>query len=77
MDILELDHIEGDGWEDREYFKRNEMSIWSYYFEYLEEAALKLQVLCVDCHRKKTIENHDAWRRRPQDSKLNLEGIQN
>jgi hypothetical protein len=70
IDSLEIDHIKGDGWEDRKYFTENGVHIWSYYMTFLEEAAEKLQLLCFDCHREKTKQNGDAWRRRPNDCKL-------
>jgi len=72
LEYLEVDHIKGDGWEDRVYFKKNQINIWNYYLIFLEEAAEKLQLLCVDCHKEKTRENGDAWRRRPEDTKLEV-----
>lgn len=75
LEYLEIDHVNGDGWEDRRHFKNANLNIWSYYLMFLEEAAEKLQLLCIDCHRLKTKESGDAWRRRPEDSKLEV--IQN
>jgi len=72
IEYLEIDHIEGDGWEDRKHFKDKKMNIWSYYLLFLEEAAEKLQLLCIDCHKIKTRESGDAWHRRPEDTKLEV-----
>jgi 5-methylcytosine-specific restriction endonuclease McrA len=72
LEYLEIDHIKGDGWEDRVYFKKNQINIWNYYLIFLEEAAEKLQLLCVECHRIKTKESGDAWHRRPEDTKLEV-----
>jgi hypothetical protein len=64
IDFLQIDHKNGDGWKDREYFKQEKIHIWNYYLTFLEEAADKLQLLCEDCHREKTIVNEDFWHRR-------------
>jgi hypothetical protein len=48
---LQLDHIKGDGKEDR---KRLGSRICRYYVNNLEEAKQKLQVYCANCHAIKT-----------------------
>jgi len=53
---LQLDHIIGDGKEDR---NRIGSKIARYYVHHLEEAAKILQVLCANCHAIKTFENRD------------------
>jgi hypothetical protein len=48
---LQLDHIHGDGKEDR---LRIGMRIHRYYLNNLKEAKNKIQVLCANCHAIKT-----------------------
>jgi len=53
---LVLDHINGDGHEDR---KRIGNKIARYYAKNLEEAKQKLQVLCATCNQIKSVENQE------------------
>jgi hypothetical protein len=57
-----LDHINGDGHEDR---KRIGSKIARYYSKNMDEAKLKLQVLCATCNQIKAMENkeHNKSRR--------------
>lgn len=57
-----LDHINGDGSEDR---KKLGARIARYYSKHLDEAKIKLQVLCATCNQIKAYENreHNKTRR--------------
>jgi len=61
---LELDHKNGDGYLDR---KRLGSKVYRYYFNRLDEAREKLQVLCANCNKIKAIEEkeHNRTRRVP------------
>ena len=50
---LQIDHIYGNGNEDRRIFL-NPVSMYEYYCNHLEEAFLQLQVLCANCNAIKT-----------------------
>lgn len=54
---LQIDHINGNGKEDR---KKVGSRIARYYVNNIEEAKLKLQVLCGTCHSIKTFENCES-----------------
>lgn len=58
---LVLDHIHGDGYEDR---KKLGAKIFRYYVNNLNEAAQKLQVLCATCNQIKSFENKEHNRSR-------------
>ena len=58
---LVLDHIHGDGYEDR---KRLGAKIFRYYANNLDEASKKLQVLCATCNQIKSFENKEHNRSR-------------
>ena len=58
---LVLDHIFGDGHEDR---KKLGAKIFRYYVNNLDEAAQKLQVLCATCNQIKAFENKEHNRSR-------------
>ena len=53
---LVLDHIHGDGSEDR---KKRGAKIFRYYLKNLEEANQRLQVLCATCNQIKAFENNE------------------
>jgi len=53
---LVLDHINGDGKEDR---KRLGSKIFRHYIKHIEEAKTKLQVLCATCNQIKAFENQE------------------
>lgn len=57
-----LDHINGDGSDDR---KKLGTRIARYYSKHLDEAKIKLQVLCATCNQIKAYENreHNKTRR--------------
>ena len=54
IDYLQLDHKSGYGGIERRRFKRNGLSLMYYYWTNLIEAYLRLQVLCIKCHRLKS-----------------------
>jgi hypothetical protein len=56
-----LDHIQGDGYEDR---KRLGTKIARYYINNLDEAKIKLQVLCATCNQIKSMEKKEHNRSR-------------
>lgn len=56
---LQLDHINGDGKEDR---KKYGARICRYYAKNLEESKEKLQVLCANCHAIKSYVNEELTR---------------
>ena len=58
---LVLDHIHGDGKEDR---KAYGSKIFRYYINHLDEAKAKLQVLCATCNQIKAFENKEHNRTR-------------
>jgi hypothetical protein len=58
---LVLDHINGDGYEDR---KRIGGKISRYYVANMIEAKEKLQVLCATCNQIKSMENNEHNRSR-------------
>ena len=58
---LVLDHIHGDGKEDR---KRVGGRIYRYYIKHREEAVQRLQVLCAGCNLVKSIVNKEINRSR-------------
>jgi len=49
---LQFHHINGDGEEDRKRFDSRARKMVSYYIKHIDEAKLKLQVLCSDCNTK-------------------------
>ena len=58
---LVLDHIRGDGKEDRE---RVGGRIYRYYIKHLDEAEKNLQVLCAGCNQVKAVVNKEHNRSR-------------
>ena len=58
---LVLDHINGDGYEDR---KKLGSKSFRYYINNLEEARVKLQVLCATCNQIKSYVNKEHNRSR-------------
>lgn len=52
LDVLNFDHINNDGYQDKKKFGSNTM-MYRYYADHLKEAKLKLQVLCANCNHKK------------------------
>ena len=57
MRLLHIDHIDGNGIIDRKRFKWN--NNYKYYLSHPQEAKQSLQLLCLNCHRKKTLENKE------------------
>ena len=59
---LVLDHINGNGSEDR---KKHGAKVFRYYSKHLDEAKMMLQVLCATCNQIKAYENreHNKTRR--------------
>jgi len=54
IDYLQLDHKNCDGGEEREEFKKRGLNPLLFYWNNLIIAYLRLQVLCIKCHRLKT-----------------------
>jgi hypothetical protein len=54
IDYLQLDHKDRDGGKERETFKKRGLNLMLFYWNNLVDAYLKLQVLCIKCHRLKS-----------------------
>jgi hypothetical protein len=54
IDYLQLDHKDSDGGKERERFKKRGLNPLLYYWNNLVQAYLRLQVLCIKCHRLKS-----------------------
>lgn len=52
-DMLEIHHTNGDGKDDRKRFNSRPQFV-RYYLDHIDEAKLKLSVLCGPCNRKRT-----------------------
>lgn len=64
LKILNIDHRNGDGKEDRDRFDNNGSRMWQYYLDHQDEAREKLQPLCHNCHDiKSRVAGDYAWRR--------------
>jgi len=69
---LQLDHIRGDGTEDRKRFK-NIQYMWRYYLDHPQEARKKLQVLCANCNWIKRYENDESpWNKKRNKGELEV-----
>lgn len=54
IDYLQLDHKNNKGGKERKRFKDRSLNPFLYYWNNLVEAYLKLQVLCIKCHKLKS-----------------------
>jgi len=54
IDYLQLDHKKGQGGKERHEFKSRRLNAMLYYWENLIDAYLRLQVLCLRCHKLKS-----------------------
>ena len=54
IDLLYIDHKADDGSQDRQWAKDSKLSIFSFYWNNLVDAYMRLQVLCFKCHLLKT-----------------------
>src|SRR2546427_4881046 len=67
---LQLDHIKSDGKRDRMRFKNNNL-MYFYYYDHLNEAKRKLQVLCANCNWiKRSTNNEEPWNEKISKGKL-------
>lgn len=67
---LQLDHVKGDGVNDRKRFK-NIQYMWLYYNEHPKIARKKLQVLCANCNWiKRSEKNESSWHFKRKQGKL-------
>ena len=61
--VLEIEHIKGDGYKDREKFGTLGPKFYTYYLHHTIEAKKRLQILCANCHKIKTY-NNGEWNKR-------------
>lgn len=53
IEVLDIDHINGDGKQDRELYGSNREALF-HYLKYPNEMKSKFQLLCKNCHYRKT-----------------------
>jgi hypothetical protein len=54
IDYLQLDHKNRDGGKERQKFKKHNLNPMLYYWNNLIDAYLRIQVLCIKCHKLKS-----------------------
>lgn len=54
IDLLDIDHKNALGYLDRRWAKQNNLSLYTYYWNNLINAFMRLQILCIKCHKRKT-----------------------
>lgn len=59
MRLLHIDHIQGQGYLEKEYFIEKE-KMYEFYLKYFKEELSYLQILCVSCNIAKRMDNKEG-----------------
>lgn len=62
-DILEIEHIEGNGYLERQWFKDNKRNMFEFYLNNFEENKQFIRIYCKNCNYKKKLENKETKNR--------------